>query len=60
MADEPTGNLDQKSGLEVMKLLTEIAAEGNTSILLVTHSLECAEFMHSRFHLANGQLNAST
>lgn len=43
-----------------MKLLTEIAAEGNTSILLVTHSLECAEFMHSRFHLANGQLNAST
>ncbi|GAM74582.1 attE component of attEFGH ABC transport system [Vibrio ishigakensis] len=60
LADEPTGNLDQKSGLEVMKLLTEIAAEGNTSILLVTHSLECAEFMHSRFHLANGQLNAST
>lgn len=59
LADEPTGNLDQKSGLEVMKLLTEIATLGNTSILLVTHSQECADFMQSRYHLANGQLNAS-
>ncbi|MEZ8967611.1 ABC transporter ATP-binding protein [Vibrio breoganii] len=59
LADEPTGNLDQKAGLEVMQLLTEIASEGDCAIALVTHSLECAEFMQQGFHLANGQLHES-
>ncbi|RJX72891.1 ABC transporter ATP-binding protein [Vibrio sinensis] len=54
LADEPTGNLDQQAGLEVMKLLTEIASQGNTAIILVTHSLECADFMQARCHLQNG------
>ncbi|MGR5238336.1 ABC transporter ATP-binding protein [Vibrio alfacsensis] len=56
LADEPTGNLDQKAGMEVMALLTEIASQGNTAILLVTHSLECADFMQTRLHLQNGHL----
>ncbi|MDF2152299.1 ABC transporter ATP-binding protein [Vibrio sp. CAU 1672] len=56
LADEPTGNLDQKAGLEVMRLLKEITAQGNTAVVLVTHSNECADFMQARFHLANGHL----
>ncbi|MEX0333381.1 ABC transporter ATP-binding protein [Vibrio tubiashii] len=56
LADEPTGNLDQKAGLEVMKLLSEITTLGNTAVLLVTHSPDCAEFMQTRFRLENGQL----
>ncbi|GEA52133.1 ABC transporter [Vibrio inusitatus NBRC 102082] len=59
LADEPTGNLDQNAGLEVMQLLTEIASDGDCAIALVTHSLECAEFMQKRFHLTNGQLHES-
>ncbi|GEM79110.1 ABC transporter ATP-binding protein [Vibrio superstes] len=57
LADEPTGNLDQQAGLEVMRLLTEISSEGETSVVLVTHSSECADFMDTRYHLSNGQLH---
>ncbi|MGR5231532.1 ABC transporter ATP-binding protein [Vibrio rotiferianus] len=57
LADEPTGNLDHKAGLEVMKLMSEITAQGNTTVLLVTHSPECAEFMQTQLLLENGHLN---
>ncbi|OPH54183.1 ABC transporter ATP-binding protein [Vibrio campbellii] len=56
LADEPTGNLDQKAGLEVMKLLSEITSQGNTAVLLVTHSSECAEFMQTPLRLKDGRL----
>ncbi|MEG3219211.1 ABC transporter ATP-binding protein [Vibrio gigantis] len=56
LADEPTGNLDNKAGLEVMKLLSEITTQGNTAVLLVTHSLECADFMQRQLVLDNGNL----
>ncbi|MCS0026659.1 ABC transporter ATP-binding protein [Vibrio alginolyticus] len=56
LADEPTGNLDQKAGLEVMKLLNEITTQGNTAVLLVTHSPECAEFMQTQLRLKDGRL----
>ena len=57
LADEPTGNLDEKAGFEVMQLLTELARESNTSILMVTHSNECAQFMKRRWHLEQGKIN---
>ncbi|BAJ03642.1 ABC transporter ATP-binding protein [Shewanella violacea] len=57
LADEPTGNLDQLASLEVMKLLCELAAEQDTSIIMVTHSMECAQFMQRRWHLNNGQIH---
>jgi putative ABC transport system ATP-binding protein len=41
LADEPTGNLDSKSGIEIMKILHDLHAEGNT-IILVTHEEEIA------------------
>lgn len=56
LADEPTGNLDQKAGIEVMKLLSEITIQGNTAVLLVTHSNDCAEFMQTRLRLENSEL----
>ncbi|HHX8654433.1 TPA: ABC transporter ATP-binding protein [Vibrio diabolicus] len=59
LADEPTGNLDQKAGLEVMKLLSEITTQGNTAVLLVTHSPDCAEFMQTQLRLKDGRLENS-
>ncbi|WP_194435188.1 ABC transporter ATP-binding protein [Vibrio fluminensis] len=57
LADEPTGNLDQKAGIEVMQLLRDITTQGNTAVLLVTHSPTCAAFMQAQLHLRNGQLS---
>ncbi|CAM2938891.1 ABC transporter ATP-binding protein [Vibrio mytili] len=56
LADEPTGNLDQKAGLEVMALLRDLTIQGGTAVLLVTHSQECADFMQSQLRLNDGHL----
>jgi putative ABC transport system ATP-binding protein len=55
LADEPTGNLDSKNGLEVMNLLTELNREG-TTIVMVTHSLHDAGFAHRVVNLFDGQV----
>lgn len=55
LADEPTGNLDSKNGLEVMKLLTELNREG-TTIIMVTHSQHDAGFAHRIINLFDGQI----
>lgn len=55
LADEPTGNLDSKNGLEVMNLLTELNREG-TTIVMVTHSLRDAGFAHRTINLFDGQI----
>ncbi|MBN1927111.1 MAG: ABC transporter ATP-binding protein [Prolixibacteraceae bacterium] len=55
LADEPTGNLDSKNGLEVMNLLTELNREG-TTIVMVTHSLHDAGFAHRVINLFDGQV----
>jgi putative ABC transport system ATP-binding protein len=55
LADEPTGNLDSKNGLEVMKLLTELNKEG-TTIIMVTHSERDAGFSHRIINLFDGKI----
>ncbi len=55
LADEPTGNLDSKNGLEVMNLLTELNREG-TTIVMVTHSMHDAGFAHRVINLFDGQI----
>jgi putative ABC transport system ATP-binding protein len=55
LADEPTGNLDSKNGIEVMNLLTELNKEGAT-ILMVTHSERDAGFAHRTIVLLDGQM----
>jgi len=55
LADEPTGNLDSKNGIEVMNLLTELNQEG-TTIVMVTHSDRDAGFAHRTINLLDGQV----
>jgi putative ABC transport system ATP-binding protein len=53
LADEPTGNLDSKTGVEIMALFDEIHANGNT-VILVTHEEEIAEHAHRVIRLRDG------
>ena len=55
LADEPTGNLDSKNGLEVMELLSQLNAEG-TTIIMVTHSQHDAAFAQRIINLFDGQV----
>ena len=55
LADEPTGNLDSKTGLEIMGLFDQLHAKGNT-IVLVTHELDIAEYAHRVVHIRDGQI----
>ena len=57
LADEPTGNLDSKTGLEIMALLDSLHANGNT-IVLVTHEPDIAEYAHRVVHILDGQIDS--
>ena len=53
LADEPTGNLDTKSGLDVMKILKDLNAEGKT-IVLITHEHDIASQAKKIIHIRDG------
>src|SRR5579863_7836589 len=55
LADEPTGNLDSKTGVEIMALFDELHGKGNT-IVLVTHEPDIAEYAHRVVHIRDGQI----
>jgi putative ABC transport system ATP-binding protein len=55
LADEPTGNLDSKTGSEIMALFARLHQTGNT-IVLVTHEADIAAFAHRTIHLRDGQV----
>jgi putative ABC transport system ATP-binding protein len=55
LADEPTGNLDSKNGLEVMELLSQLNAEG-TTVIMVTHSQHDAAYANRIINLYDGQI----
>ena len=55
LADEPTGNLDSKNGMEVMELLSELNQEG-TTVIMVTHSKHDANYAQRIINLFDGQV----
>ncbi|GAB6061947.1 ABC transporter ATP-binding protein [Deferrisoma palaeochoriense] len=55
LADEPTGNLDTKTSREVMDLLTRLNQEG-TTVVMVTHSPECAGYARRVLRVADGRI----
>jgi putative ABC transport system ATP-binding protein len=55
LADEPTGNLDSKNGIEVINLLSELNKEG-TTIIMVTHNDRDAGYAHRIVNLFDGQI----
>ena len=55
LADEPTGNLDSKTGVEIMALFDELHRKGNT-IVLVTHEPDIAEYAHRIVHIRDGKI----
>ena len=56
LADEPTGNLDENSSIEVMGLFSDLVKRAGSSLLMVTHSRSMADFMDRRVWLHNGKL----
>jgi putative ABC transport system ATP-binding protein len=59
LADEPTGNLDESSSIEVMGLFSDLVKRAGSSLLMVTHSRSMADFMDRRVYLHNGKLTES-
>lgn len=59
LADEPTGNLDSKTSLDIMNLFTEIHALGNT-VILVTHEEDIALYAHRIVRLMDGMIETDT
>src|ERR1035441_4272541 len=55
LADEPTGNLDSQTGIEIMSLFDTLHAGGNT-IVLVTHEPDIAEYAHRVVHIRDGEI----
>ena len=55
LADEPTGNLDHKTGVEILELIHELHANGNT-IVLITHDDEIAQKAERRLRILDGQV----
>ena len=56
LADEPTGNLDSKSGVEIMELLTLLNQEQGITIVMVTHESDMAIFSERTIHFLDGKI----
>jgi len=56
LADEPTGNLDEETGRQVLALLDRLTRQAGKNLILVTHSLEAASYADRTLYLRDGQL----
>jgi predicted ABC-type transport system involved in lysophospholipase L1 biosynthesis ATPase subunit len=59
LADEPTGNLDSKTGDAILSLVESLTQQYEMALLLVTHSLEATRICHRVLHMVDGRLEAS-
>lgn len=59
LADEPTGNLDSKTSIEIMEIFNKLHESGNT-IILVTHEHDIAEYAQRKIHLLDGLIASDT
>lgn len=57
LADEPTGALDSKTGVEIMSLFDELHRQGNT-IILITHEREVADYAHRIIYIKDGEIHS--
>ncbi len=57
LADEPTGALDSKTGVDIMRLFDQLQKEGNT-IILITHEQEIADYAHRNIYLKDGLIHS--
>jgi len=55
-ADEPTGNLDSVTGVQIMEVLTKLNEQGKT-IVMVTHEPDIAAYAHRRLHMIDGNVD---
>ncbi len=55
-ADEPTGNLDTKTTMEVMELITEMARENKQTLIIVTHDVEISTFTDRIVYIRDGNI----
>jgi len=60
LADEPTGNLDTRTGHEVMNLLARLNAEQGVAVVLVTHDSEVADRARRRIHIRDGLIESDS
>ena len=57
LADEPTGNLDERNAKDILDLIIELNSNQHTALLIVTHDLSIAEKMSRQLELTDGSLN---
>lgn len=55
-ADEPTGNLDTKTTMEIMDLMTSMAREYNQTLIIVTHDVEISDYTHRIVYIRDGSI----
>ena len=56
LADEPTGNLDRKTAMQVFDLMLELNVEQHTALIMVTHDISLAQRLSSKYELRDGRL----
>ncbi|MFH1612753.1 MAG: macrolide ABC transporter ATP-binding protein, partial [bacterium] len=55
LADEPTGNLDSKTGIEIMEIFTKLNEKGHT-IIVITHEHDIANYCKKTIHFRDGKI----
>jgi len=56
LLDEPTGNIDSKTAKELMKLIADLNAKTNTTMIMITHDKSIAKFAKRQLHLLDGKI----